>query len=54
MANSTTTLPIILTDGYADLTRLDYDTSSPLLWAVSPGGVDSADFPYGDVVRIVK
>jgi predicted metal-dependent peptidase len=54
LANSITTLPIILTDGYADLRSLDYDTSAPLLWAVSPGGVDSADFPYGDVVRIVK
>ena len=54
MTNSVTTLPIILTDGYADLRHLDYDTAAPLLWAVSPGGVDSADFPYGDVVRIVK
>jgi predicted metal-dependent peptidase len=44
-------LPIILTDGYAQLT-LDYDTANPLLWVVSPGGTRSEDFPYGDVARI--
>jgi predicted metal-dependent peptidase len=44
-------LPIVLTDGYADLS-LDYDTSSPLLWIISPGGIPSSDFPYGDVARI--
>ena len=44
-------LPIILTDGYAGL-KLDYNTSCPLLWVVSPGGIPSSDFPYGDVARI--
>jgi len=44
-------LPIILTDGYANL-ALDYDTANPLLWVVSPGGIPSPDFPYGDVARI--
>lgn len=44
-------LPIILTDGYAHL-ALDYDTANPLLWVISPGGVDSDSFPYGDVARI--
>jgi predicted metal-dependent peptidase len=53
MSNATTTLPIILTDGYANL-NLDYNTSLPLLWAISPGGVKSEDIPYGEVVRIIK
>ena len=53
MTTSTTTLPIILTDGYANL-NLDYNTSLPLLWAISPGGVKSEDIPYGEVVRIIK
>ena len=44
-------LPIILTDGYARL-KLDYDTANPLLWVISPGGVDSDALPYGDVARI--
>jgi predicted metal-dependent peptidase len=44
-------LPIILTDGYAGL-NLDYDTTGPLLWIISPGGIPSSDFPYGDVARI--
>jgi predicted metal-dependent peptidase len=44
-------LPIILTDGYANLS-LDYDTAHPLLWVISPGGIPSSDPPYGDVARI--
>ena len=48
---ATSILPIILTDGYAQL-NLDYDTANPLLWVVSPGGTRSEDFPYGDVARI--
>ena len=44
-------LPIVLTDGYAGL-NLNYDTANPLLWVVSPGGIPSSDFPYGDVARI--
>ena len=44
-------LPIVLTDGYADL-NLDYDRSNPLLWVISPGGLDHSAFDYGDVVRI--
>jgi predicted metal-dependent peptidase len=48
---ATSILPIILTDGYAQL-NLDYDTANPLLWVVSPGGIRSEDFPYGDVARI--
>ena len=44
-------LPIVLTDGYADL-NLDYDRANPLLWVISPGGIDNSAFDYGDVVRI--
>jgi predicted metal-dependent peptidase len=44
-------LPIVLTDGYADL-NLDYDRSNPLLRVISPGGLDNGAFDYGDVVRI--
>lgn len=44
-------LPIILTDGYAPL-DLDYDINNPLLWVISPGGLPSGRFPYGDVTRI--
>ena len=50
-ASASSILPIVLTDGYAGL-KLDYDTANPLLWVVSPGGIPSEDFPYGDVARI--
>jgi predicted metal-dependent peptidase len=43
-------LPIILTDGYASFHNLP--TVEPLLWAISPGGLPSSDFPFGDTARI--
>jgi predicted metal-dependent peptidase len=46
-----TILPIILTDGYADL---DLPPTSPLLWVICPGGIDSNDLPFGDVARITR
>jgi predicted metal-dependent peptidase len=46
-----TILPIILTDGYADL---DLPSHDPLLWVIAPGGIDSAALPFGDVTRIVR
>jgi predicted metal-dependent peptidase len=49
--SSSTILPIILTDGYASF---DLPTHSPLLWVIAPGGVDSSDIPFGDVVRISR
>jgi predicted metal-dependent peptidase len=49
-SDSSTILPIILTDGYADLSVIP--PLPALLWVISPGGVDSKDFPHGDVVRI--
>lgn len=47
------TLPIILTDGYADLEGLP--RISPLLWCITPSGIDSSMLPdYFDVTRIIK
>lgn len=56
ITSASTILPIILTDGYADVSDLNFpDRSAPLLWVVCPGGVDSDDyFPFGDVTRIVR
>lgn len=51
-ATPSSILPIILTDGYADL-NLPYDHSNPLLWCLCPGSVDSDAIPYGDVTRIM-
>lgn len=49
---STLILPIIFTDGDADL-DIEYDTNIPLLWVVRPGGVESDCFPYGDVCHLI-
>jgi predicted metal-dependent peptidase len=46
-----TILPIILTDGYASL---DHPPTSPLLWVICPGGIDSSTLPFGDVARITR
>jgi predicted metal-dependent peptidase len=46
-----TVLPIILTDGYADL---DLPRTDPLLWVIAPGGIDSKSLPFGDVTRITR
>jgi Uncharacterized protein conserved in bacteria len=47
------TLPIILTDGYADLEGLPL--ISPLLWCITPSGIDSSMLtPPSEVVRIIK
>lgn len=43
---------IFYTDGYADLTKLPTPTA-PLLWALTPGSIDSDALPFGDVVRIM-
>jgi len=49
-ADQSQLLPIILTDGYASFHTLT--PTAPLLWAISPGGVDDHVIPFGDVVRI--
>ena len=48
--DSSKILPIILTDGYAPLSQLP--PTDPCLWVISPGGLDSERFPFGDVTRI--
>jgi predicted metal-dependent peptidase len=43
-------LCIYLTDGYGDFPR--QPPEQPVLWLVIAGGLDSAEFPFGEVVRI--
>ena len=50
--STTTTLGLILTDGYAP--RNWKEPNCPVLWCISPGGVDEKEISYGDVVRIEK
>jgi predicted metal-dependent peptidase len=45
------TLGIIYTDGWAPMTWKEPD--APVLWCISPGGVDESSIKYGDVVRIM-
>lgn len=49
---STMILPIIFTDGDADL-DIEYNANIPLLWVIRPGGVESDCFPYGDVCHLI-
>lgn len=50
--STTTTLGLILTDGYAPKNWNEPNCS--LLWCISPGGVSDEEISYGDVVRIEK
>lgn len=43
-------LAIYLTDGFGEFPRRTPD--SPVMWVVSPGGLESAAFPFGHVVRM--
>lgn len=43
-------LLIYLTDGYGDFP--DEAPQSPVLWAVTPGGLASEEFPFGAVIRM--
>jgi predicted metal-dependent peptidase len=45
-------LHIILTDGYANLDLPVPPANASVLWAISPGGVDSDAMPHGEAVRI--
>jgi predicted metal-dependent peptidase len=47
---STSSLCIYLTDGYGDFPRLTPDAS--VLWVVVAGGLESGEFPFGEVVRL--
>lgn len=42
---------VYLTDGYGDFPP--EAPSLPTLWVVSPGGLDSAAFPFGEVARLL-
>ncbi|TVQ49259.1 MAG: hypothetical protein EA365_00515 [Gloeocapsa sp. DLM2.Bin57] len=43
---------VYLTDGYGDFPQ--YAPSLPVLWVVTPGGLDNQGFPFGEVVRLIK
>ncbi|MFC6590792.1 VWA-like domain-containing protein [Deinococcus lacus] len=46
----TADLLIYLSDGYGDFPALA--PRPPVLWVVPPGGLDSQQFPFGDVLRL--
>ena len=47
-----TTVAVYLTDGFG--TFPPEPPSFPVLWVVTPGGRDSAQFPFGETVRLVS
>jgi predicted metal-dependent peptidase len=47
----TTTVAVYLTDGYGYFPS--QPPSFPVLWVVTPGGRDSALFPFGETIRLV-
>lgn len=48
--NGHSLLCIYFTDGYGSFPRVSPD--SPVLWVVTPGGLESTAFPFGDVARL--
>jgi predicted metal-dependent peptidase len=50
---TTQVVSIIFTDGYAQLKPLP-EPDGPVVWCISPGGVDSDRLPFGEVLRIMK
>jgi predicted metal-dependent peptidase len=48
---STLTVSVYLTDGYGSFPKAF--STCPVLWVVTAGGRDSAQFPFGEVVRLV-
>ena len=46
------TLGVIYTDGFAPMTWKE--PQAPLLWCISPGGINDHEIKYGEVVRIHK
>lgn len=44
-------IAVYLTDGWGLFPR--YAPHLPVLWVVTPGGRDNADFPFGEAVRLV-
>jgi predicted metal-dependent peptidase len=45
-----TTLLIYLTDGYGSFPN--FIPEQPALWVVTPGGLPSSEFPFGEVARL--
>ena len=43
---------IYLTDGYGEFPEIE--PSLPTLWIVTPGGLDLAQFPFGEAVRLIE
>ena len=48
----TTTVCVYLTDGYG--TFPDIPPELPILWVVTPGGLDLSQFPFGETVRLLS
>lgn len=51
--STTQVVSIIFTDGYAQLSGLP-EPDGPVVWCISPGGVDNDRLPFGEVLRIMK
>jgi predicted metal-dependent peptidase len=47
----TATVAVYLTDGYGDFPAVA--PSEPVLWVVTPGGLDLPRFPFGEAVRLI-
>ncbi len=43
---------VYLTDGYGDFPALP--PNIPVLWVVTPGGLENAQFPFGEVARLLE
>ena len=50
--NMTTAVCVYLTDGYG--TFPDTVPELPVLWVVTPGGLDLSQFPFGETVRLLS
>ena len=48
----TTAVCVYLTDGYG--TFPDLVPELPVLWVVTPGGLDLSEFPFGETVRLLS
>ena len=49
---STPLVSVYLTDGYGEFP--DVPPAFPILWVVTPGGLDADYFPFGEVVRLLE
>ena len=48
----TTGVCVYLTDGYGDFPQTAPEL--PVLWVVTPGGLDLSQFPFGETVRLIE